>query len=146
VTVTLPGMTSTTTHPTAIALSTALLRFDPDGTIQAEERGTATLDANWRLATFHAETDDDVHAEAWERHTAGDEAVSCLRGAIRIHLRADEPDAPDEVVRVLPGQAVVVPRHRWHRIELDEPSDLLVVTIRRGTKREPRPNRRAPHR
>jgi hypothetical protein len=42
---------------------------------------------------------------------------------------------------LLPGQAVIVPRDRWHRLELDEPSDLLVVTARAApsTSRPPDP-------
>jgi hypothetical protein len=38
---------------------------------------------------------------------------------------------------LLPGQAVIVPGDRWHRLELDEPSDLLVVTARGRTQHEP---------
>jgi len=129
---------TTTTGPTAVDLATHHLGFDWGGTVRAHEQRGAGHDADWRLALFHGDTDADVHADHWERHPEGDEAVCCLGGALRLHLRADRPAAPDEVVRLLPGQGTIVPRNRWHRVELDEPSDLLVVTTRRGTQRERR--------
>lgn len=36
------------------------------------------------------------------------------------------------------GSAVVVPRGRWHRLELDGPSDLMSLTLRHGTRLEKR--------
>ena len=126
-----------TTSSTIVDLFTQHLRFDSQGTIRADERRMAGNDADWRLAVFHVETDADVHADHWERHPGADEAVCCLHGAIRLHVRAALPGPPDEIVQLLPGQAVIVPRDRWHRLELDEPSDLLVVTARRGTQHEP---------
>jgi mannose-6-phosphate isomerase-like protein (cupin superfamily) len=125
---------------TIIDLFTHDLHLGSRGTVRAGERRMANGDgdADWRLAMFHAETDDDVHADHWERHPRADEVVCCLRGAIRLHLRATRPDAPDDVVVLLPGQAATVPRDRWHRLEVDEPADLLAVTIRRGTQHEKR--------
>ena len=67
-----------------------------------------------------------------------DEAVCCLHGAIRLHLSATQPDTPDDLVQLLPGQAAIVPRDRWHRLEVDEPTDLLAITVRRGTQLEKR--------
>jgi hypothetical protein len=81
---------------------------------------TAGVDADWRSAIFHAETNDDVHADHWEMHPLADEAVCCLRGAIRIDVRAAKPGTPDELVPLLPCQAAIVPRGRWHRLEVDE--------------------------
>jgi mannose-6-phosphate isomerase-like protein (cupin superfamily) len=131
-------MTDMTLGADTVDLTTEQLVFDPHGTVRAERGRTATDDPDWRLAIVRVETDDDVHADHWERHTLGDEAVACLRGGLRLHLRADRPGAPDDVVRLPPGRGVVVPRGRWHRIELDEPSDLMVTTIRRGTELERR--------
>ncbi|WP_281182544.1 hypothetical protein [Nocardia miyunensis] len=36
------------------------------------------------------------------------------------------------------GTAVIVPRGRWHRIELDAPSDIMSVTMGRGSRLEQR--------
>jgi hypothetical protein len=40
------------------------------------------------------------------------------------------------------GTAVIVPRGRWHRLELDAPSDLMSITLRHGTRPERRTNTR----
>ncbi len=129
-------MSSTTPGSTTVDLVTHHLQFDAHGSIWADERRAAGGDADWRLALFHVETADDVHADHWEVHPLADEAVCCLHGAIRLYLRATQPDAPDELVHMLPGRAVIVPRGRWHRLELDEPTELLAVTVRRGTELE----------
>jgi mannose-6-phosphate isomerase-like protein (cupin superfamily) len=131
-------MRGMTPSSTIVDLFTHNLHFESRGTICAEERRMADGDADWRSAIFHVETDDDVHADHWERHPLADEAVCCLRGAIRLYLRAAPPETPDELVRLLPGQAAIVPRDRWHRLEVDEPAELLAVTVRHGTQLEKR--------
>lgn len=127
-------MSDTTPSSTIVDLFAHDLHFESRETIRAAERLFADGGAEWRLAIFHAETDDDVHADHWEKHPLADEAVCCLRGAIRLHLRADQPGTPDDVVRLLPGQAAIVPRDRWHRLEVEEPADVLAVTTRHGTQ------------
>jgi mannose-6-phosphate isomerase-like protein (cupin superfamily) len=132
-------MNATTQSNVIVDLLTQSLHFEPRGTVRADQHRMANDDDNdWRLAIFHVETDDDVHADHWERHALADEAVCCLHGAIRLHLRATEPDTLDDVIQLHPGQAAIVPRDRWHRLEVDEPTDLLAVTTRRGTKHEKR--------
>ncbi|MFI8888636.1 hypothetical protein ACIGW9_40845, partial [Streptomyces sp. NPDC053813] len=34
--------------------------------------------------------------------------------------------------------SVIVPRGRWHRLELNAPSDLMSITLRHGTRLEKR--------
>jgi mannose-6-phosphate isomerase-like protein (cupin superfamily) len=132
-------MNDMTLQHTIVDLFIEALEFESRGIIRADERGMADGDADWRLAMFHAESAADVHADHWERHPLADEAVCCLDGAIRLCLRADQPGAVDDVVRLLPGHAVIVPRNRWHRFVHEEPTDLLAVTVRRGTQLEKRP-------
>jgi hypothetical protein len=131
-------MSDTTPSTTIVDLFTHDLHFESLETIRADERRFADGVAEWRLAIFHAETDDDVRADHWEKHPLADEAVCCLRGAIRLHLRADQPGRSDDVVRLLACQAAIVPRDRWHRLEIEEPADLLAVTTRHGTQLEKR--------
>ncbi len=90
----------------------------------------------WTLAAFRVATDADVHGDHWEMHPSGEELVAVLSGAIRLVLR--EGDTPAETISLRAGQAFVVPRGRWHRIELDEPSELMSLTLRRGTELEQR--------
>lgn len=128
-------------------LFATLLSFNADGSIRLGERSfTTAYDGGWQAAAFHAETDADVHADHWEMHPEADEAVCCLSGGMRVYLRPADDDADSdndgdgaEEMTLLPaGSAVVVPRGRWHRLELDAPSDLLSITPRRGTRLEQR--------
>ena len=91
---------------------------------------------DWQLVMFHVETNDDVHSDYWEKHPSAVEAVCCLRGSLRVYLRGSEPD--DEPVTLDNGVALIVPRDRWHRLEVDEPSDLMVVTLRDSSQLEGR--------
>jgi len=127
-----------TTQRRTVDLYTHDLRFEPAGTVHRDERRFTDSDADWRLAIFHAETAGDVHPDHWERHPLADEVVACLHGAIRLYIRAERPGGSDDLVRLLPGRAVIVARGRWHRFEFDEPTELLAVTVRRDTQLEKR--------
>jgi mannose-6-phosphate isomerase-like protein (cupin superfamily) len=137
------------------------LRLQDGGTVEVENppRMTGEQDG-WMVANFHVESDEDVHADHWEIHPCGQEVVSVLAGQARLVLRAefDEPqhDQPQhdqpwhdhtqdgrtedgETVTLTVGTAFVVPRNRWHRLEVDGPTDLQSITVRRGTRLERRP-------
>ena len=113
------------------------ITFHPSGDVRAAELRMTSGDGAWQIGTFRAETDADVHADHWEMHPAAEEAVCCLAGGVRIYFRAAEPGGAEEMVRLPAGTAVIVPRGRWHRLELDGPSDLMSVTLRQGTRLEP---------
>jgi mannose-6-phosphate isomerase-like protein (cupin superfamily) len=127
----------TLTATTIVDLFAEHLVFEPDGAARRDQRRMFTEESGWRLGMFHADTDDEVHADHWERHPNCEEAVSCVRGGIRVVLRAERQNGTDDVVALPAGRGTIVPRGRWHRIELDEPSDLLVVTVRSGSQLEP---------
>ncbi len=114
------------------------IHFHPDGAVRDEAVRKAGDPGGWQLTTFHAETDEDVHADHWEIHPSAEELVCCLTGAMRLILRPEAPDTPEEAVRLGAGACFIVPRGRWHRIELDEPTDLMSVTLRNGSRRERR--------
>lgn len=127
---------------TTVDLFASALRFSADGGVRAAERQMAGNDSSdWQIATFHVETDADVHADHWEMHPEADEAVCCLTGGVRLYFRPDTPGTED-MVQVRAGAAVVVPRGRWHRLELDAPSDLMSVTLRKDTRLEKRTDTR----
>ncbi|MFI5535661.1 cupin domain-containing protein [Nocardia sp. NPDC051929] len=113
------------------------IHFGHDGHVAAGERRMSTGDGDWQLATFHVESDADVHADHWEVHPGSDEAVCCLTGALRLYLRPEHAGDDETMVRLTAGTAFVVPRNRWHRIELDEPSDIMSVGLRNETRQEP---------
>jgi len=112
----------------AIDLFSDAIRLHEDGHALAGRRSFDPTKAGWQLMAFRAKTDADVHAE---------EVVSCLDGAIRLYFRG-ESSGDEEEVRLAAGSAVIVPRGRWHRIELDEPSDIMAITVRRGTRLQKR--------
>ncbi len=121
-----------------VDLFASALRFHPDGGVKAAERQMTNVDSDaWQIATFHVTSDAEVHADHWEMHPEAEEAVCCLAGGVRLYFRPDG-DAEEEMVRLTTGSAAIVPRGRWHRMELDAPSDLMSITLRRGTRLEKR--------
>ncbi|GGS76400.1 cupin domain-containing protein [Nonomuraea spiralis] len=109
-----------------------------DGEIHTARRTAAPEPDGWRLTAFHAKTAADVHADQWEVHPEAEEIVSCLIGKIRLYLRPEREGEGEEEIRLTAGTAVVVPRGRWHRIELDIPSNIMVVTVPDGGRLEAR--------
>jgi len=130
-------MIDTPLNPTIIDLSNHRLRFESGGDVHSAARRPTAGDQDWSLGMYHAETNADVHSDHWERHPRGDEAVCCIRGAVTLYLRPFEPDQlSEDVTRLGTGEAAIVPRGRWHRLEVDEPTDLIAVTFPEGTQFE----------
>ncbi|GGU76386.1 hypothetical protein GCM10010260_05750 [Streptomyces filipinensis] len=124
---------------TPVDLFSSMLDFRPDGGVRAGARRMTGGDPGvWQVAAFHVETDADVHADHWEVHPDAEEAVCCLAGGVRLYLRPTAEGGAEEMVRLGAGTAVIVPRGRWHRLELDAPSDLMSITRRPGSGLERR--------
>lgn len=87
----------------------------------------------WAVGAFHADSDESVHADHWERHPAGQELLFALSGELAIYLR-DHGQEP--VATLTAGQAFVVPAGRWHRLSVREPGDLVTISPRPGTEHE----------
>ncbi|MFD4922429.1 cupin [Streptomyces goshikiensis] len=122
-----------------IDLFASALQFRPDGDVRVAERRMTSSDSGaWQIATFHVETDAEVHADHWEMHPEAEEAVCCLTGGVRLYFRPTTPGGAEDMVRLSAGTAVIVPRGRWHRLELNAPSDLMSITLRHGTRLERR--------
>ncbi|KPM55044.1 cupin [Frankia sp. CcI49] len=127
-----------------VDLRTAVLRLRPGGTVTVEPRRMDADDEGWTVAVTHAETDQDVHGDHWEVHPESDEAVCVLSGRARINVglvgavRPEEADGAQTVVTLAAGTGLVVPRGRWHRFELDAPSDLMSIALRSGSRLERR--------
>ncbi|MER7498772.1 cupin [Nonomuraea pusilla] len=127
------------TAVTPIDLLASSVHLRPGGAIHATRRTADPDEDGWRLTAFHARTGADVHADHWEVHPEAEELVSCLIGKMRLYLRPERPGQQEEEIRLTAGTAVIVPRGRWHRIELDIPSNVLAVTLPRGSRLEKRP-------
>ncbi len=126
------------TSPTDLFASA--LRLREGGLVNAEERRMSGDHDGWTVAAFHAETDEDIHADYWEMHPESEEAVCVLAGGARVFLRPEDPTAAgdEKAATLTAGTAFIVPRGRWHRLELDGPSDLMSIGLRRGTRLEKR--------
>lgn len=122
-----------------IDLFASALQFRPDGDVRVAERRMTSSDSGaWQIATFHVETHAEVHADHWEMHPEAEEAVCCLTGGVCLYFRPTTPGGAEDMVQLSAGTAVVVPRGRWHRLELNAPSDLMSITLRHGTRLERR--------
>jgi len=71
-----------------------------------------------------------------EMHPDGDELLFLLSGSVTVVIEDEEPPRR---VDLAPGQALVVPRGVWHRVLLNEPSQLLHVTPGPGGEHRPLP-------
>ncbi|MFJ8083238.1 cupin [Streptomyces sp. NPDC096205] len=123
---------------TPIDLFASFIHLDEGGQVRAAQPVFEFEREGWQLMTFHVESDADVHADHWEVHTDADEIVSCLSGGIRLHLRPEQPGQEAEEIALRAGTAAIVPRGRWHRLALDAPSDIMSVTVPRGSRLEKR--------
>ncbi|WP_253744343.1 cupin domain-containing protein [Nonomuraea thailandensis] len=128
-----PGVTVT-----PIDLFASPLHLRQGGGIHAENHPADCDQDGWQLTALHAKTDADVHADHWEIHPQAEEIISCLIGKIRLYLRPERPGQQEEEIRLTAGTAAIVPRGRWHRIELDIPSNIMAVTLPRGSRLERR--------
>lgn len=121
---------------TTVDLFASFVHLYDDGRVEPAERTFGSGEPGWHVMTFHAETDAEVHADYWEKHTEADELVACLSGEIRLYLRTGEGEEP--AVPLTAGHAIAVPRGTWHRIELSCPSDIMSITFPRGSRLEQR--------
>ncbi|WP_214323809.1 cupin [Nonomuraea sediminis] len=121
-----------------IDLFASSIHLRQGGTIHARKPAKDPDQDAWQLTAFHAKTDADVHADHWEIHPEAEKIVSCLIGKIRLYLRPELPGQEEEVIRLTAGTAAIVPRGRWHRIELDVPSNILTITLPHGTRLQKR--------
>ncbi|MFC4592239.1 cupin [Sphaerisporangium corydalis] len=122
---------------TPIDLFASFLRLH-QGEIHAGNRPLGSGQDGWQLSAFHAKTNADVHSDHWEVNPEAETVVSCLIGIIRLYLRPERPGQQEEEIRLTAGTAAIVPRGRGHRIELDTPSNIMTVTLPRGSRLEKR--------
>jgi quercetin dioxygenase-like cupin family protein len=70
-----------------------------------------------------------------ERHLDGDELVYLLSGDATVSIEDD--NAEPELRKLRPGEVVVIPRGRWHRLLIEAPSEMLFMTPGRTEVRLP---------
>ncbi|MFJ3461560.1 cupin domain-containing protein [Achromobacter spanius] len=67
----------------------------------------------------------------WEMHPGADEIVRLMAGAAELHL---EWPTGVQVVKMLAGDAYVVPKGAWHTVKVIEPCRMLHITMGAGTQ------------
>jgi mannose-6-phosphate isomerase-like protein (cupin superfamily) len=85
------------------------------------------------LALYHVSGPQDVHYPVWEMHPEGDELLILASGSLSVEFRERETK---RTAPLPPRAAFIVPAGIWHRIIVDEPSVLLVITPRHNTMHE----------
>lgn len=69
-----------------------------------------------------------------ELHPDGDELLYVISGSVQVVL--EEPGG-ERTVPVGPGQGLIVPRGVWHKVELQEPTQLIHITPGPGGDHRP---------
>ena len=84
-----------------------------------------------RLVTASEATADWTH---WEMHPAGEELLLLLSGAVEVVMEVGQGERR---VALGAGQAFLMPRGVWHRVEVREPGRFVFVTYGEGTQHRP---------
>lgn len=75
-----------------------------------------------------------VHADHWEIHPEGDEVLVVLDGRLRVVI---DRDGVSETSELGTGEALIVPRACWHRLDVVIPGRMLFLTPGAGTALRP---------
>ncbi len=67
----------------------------------------------------------------WEMHPGADEIVRLMSGAAELHL---EWPTGVQIVKMLAGDAYVIPKGAWHTVKVIEPCRMLHITMGAGTQ------------
>ncbi len=87
--------------------------------------------SGWLVAKYSIERD----GQAWEMHSAGDELLTMLAGAMDVVF---ERAGGEVTVSLRSGQTCIVPRGMWHRQVVREAGEYLGITYGKGTQHRPR--------
>lgn len=86
----------------------------------------------WLMAVVDAEDDRSVDAAFWERHTDGDEVLYVLEGCVALTTKRE--GTPEQTVALAAGQACIVPRDVWRRLQVLTPGRLLLLASPAGAE------------
>ena len=121
--------------PRPVNLTNQVVHLRPDGGADVlTARGGRHPDVEGRVVGRALKKGPAPHGG--ERHIDCDEPLYLVAGSVSVSL--DHEDKEPEVVTLEPGDAFVVPQGIWHRVLVNQPSDLLFMTPGRN---EVRPRR-----
>ena len=112
---------------TVIDLNTSVIGLDRDGVahLMAPNPGGPPRRLDGHTIGIATISPDNMPPHAGERHPDGDEVLIMVSGSVDLHLELDEGV---RIIRMGPGEAAVVPRGVWHRIDCVEPGQLVNIT------------------
>lgn len=84
-------------------------------------------------ATFGVATMSENSPHDGEMHPDGDEILYLISGRVTVVF----PDDPVDDIEVCPGEGMVVPKGMWHRVDINQPSQIVYLTP--GPNNEYRP-------
>lgn len=125
--------TDTTTSSTIFPLDGHLLALHADAlalAIPYHARGKSRAD--WIIGVKQVSDAQSVHGDHWERHPRGDETLCLLEGSIELVLQTDT--GSERSIALQAGQACIVARGTWHRLQVHAPGRLLFVTPSIGSE------------
>lgn len=73
-------------------------------------------------------------ARWWEIHPLGDEILFLSSGELAVTL---EEGGAHRVIKLRAGESWIVPRGTWHRIDANQPGELVFVTFQEETRNRP---------
>ena len=85
--------------------------------------------------TFGVATMSENSPHDGEMHPDGDEVLYLISGKVRVTLETD----PVQVVDMLPGDGMIVPKGVWHRVDIVDPSQIVYLTPGPGGEYRPLP-------
>lgn len=87
-------------------------------------------------ATFGVATMFENSPHDGEMHPDGDEILYLISGGVTVVF----PDDPVDDIEVRPGDGLVVPKGMWHRVDINEPSQIVYLTPGPNNEHRPLPD------
>jgi hypothetical protein len=99
-----------------------------EGDVKAQLPG---LPEGHLFGVFQIASPNDLHADIWEMHPAGDEVLVMLTGELSLEYCDGSCRATSALES---GRGVVIAKGVWHRLLLRKPGLLMVLSPSRGTR------------
>lgn len=119
--------------PAAFELADSLFALCPNAiAVPIPLRSRASTDADWVVGVKPVTDQASIHGDYWERHPRGDEILCLLEGHVAVVFSS--AGVPERRIDLDAGQALIVPRGHWPRLQVQEPGRLMFITPSIGSE------------